>query len=436
MRCKHKPQNAAILHLEISMKQILALLLILLLVLLTGCDESPSPLPSAEQQPTLATEAPETAPPTTAPATAEAPQPASISWAQAFRSKKAPEGVLTENEIAFRHLENGEMKIVNVPLQEVEGDPDVPEAYPRTHWYDQFLQPGTLELLPAIDYAILHGESSFVFPARVAEGGNVNADIMFLSYIYRLNNDLGGFSALTVTSTETAEGKVNWVLVHVPEIEAEQLSRFLEGLEKAKQIAAQVPEGSSQIQTALFLYQYLTDHLSYYAEGIQYYETDWSLLYDALIREETVCAGYADALQALYHFAGIDCYTIWGWIDNEWDEMGHAWNAAEIDGDWYLFDATWDTGLQPDDYRFFGVSSETLFSYAERDTIENLKTYAPAFDKDLDVSTGTVLFDTFLCQIEPSPLTHERSAHNEKRLRMAAGAVRAASGRGRDRSGL
>lgn len=363
-------------------------LLLVLLLLLTGCNGRPVPPADTEQIAAAATNTPPVPAvsqtvPETAPATTEAQQPARISWAQAFRSKSAPEGILTEDEIAFRHMEGGKMQIVNVSRQEVDGETGSSPEFPRTHWFDQFLTPGTTELLPAIDYALLHGETSFVIPAREAEGGNVNADALFLGYIYRFNNSYGGFSGLTVTSTETAEGRVNWILVKIPELDSDQLSRFLEGLDQAKWVVSQVPEGSTQKQTALFLYQYLTDHLTYYTD--RYYDSDWSLLYDALIREKTVCAGYADALQVLYNYAGIDCYTIWGWVDQIWDGAGHAWNAAEIDGSWYLFDATWDTGLRPDQYSFFGVSSETLSSYGARDTIENLKTYAPVFDKNLEI---------------------------------------------------
>jgi transglutaminase-like putative cysteine protease len=78
-----------------------------------------------------------------------------------------------------------------------------------------------------------------------------------------------------------------------------------------------------------------------------------------------VCAGYAKLMTALGKAAGLEISYVTGYIrdtrrrttDNGTDAAikaalegyGHAWNAAKIDGTWYLIDATWDdpTGHAP-----------------------------------------------------------------------------------------
>jgi transglutaminase-like putative cysteine protease len=61
-----------------------------------------------------------------------------------------------------------------------------------------------------------------------------------------------------------------------------------------------------------------------------------------------VCAGYAQLLAALGRAAGIKIVYVGGDSRSSgWDAVrgaGHAWNAAEIDGQWYLIDATWNAG--------------------------------------------------------------------------------------------
>jgi hypothetical protein len=64
-------------------------------------------------------------------------------------------------------------------------------------------------------------------------------------------------------------------------------------------------------------------------------------------RRVGVCAGYAELLVALGKALGLEVVYVVGDArvagDRETGE-GHAWNAARIDGRYYLIDATWDSG--------------------------------------------------------------------------------------------
>jgi len=51
-----------------------------------------------------------------------------------------------------------------------------------------------------------------------------------------------------------------------------------------------------------------------------------------------VCEGYTKAFQLLCDRAGIPCVSVFGIADGE----NHSWNYVELNGNWYLVDATWD----------------------------------------------------------------------------------------------
>ena len=62
----------------------------------------------------------------------------------------------------------------------------------------------------------------------------------------------------------------------------------------------------------------------------------------------SVCAGYANLLEALGRAAGLEVRYLTGDArtqGSDLDGQSHAWNAARVDGKWYLIDPTWDSGV-------------------------------------------------------------------------------------------
>ncbi|MEX0272039.1 transglutaminase domain-containing protein [Leptolyngbyaceae cyanobacterium UHCC 1019] len=62
---------------------------------------------------------------------------------------------------------------------------------------------------------------------------------------------------------------------------------------------------------------------------------------------KAVCAGYAKLLEALGQAIGEEIVYVVGDSRSQISDLngsGHAWNAAKIEGNWYLIDATWDSG--------------------------------------------------------------------------------------------
>lgn len=72
--------------------------------------------------------------------------------------------------------------------------------------------------------------------------------------------------------------------------------------------------------------------------------------YSALVNGETVCAGYARAMQYLMQKMGIPCYYCTGYAGED-----HAWNILALDDGYYNVDVTWDD-TPGGEYNFFNKS--------------------------------------------------------------------------------
>ncbi len=62
---------------------------------------------------------------------------------------------------------------------------------------------------------------------------------------------------------------------------------------------------------------------------------------------KAVCAGYAKLLEALGQAIGEEIVYVVGDSRSQSSDLNggsHAWNAAKLAGNWYLIDATWDSG--------------------------------------------------------------------------------------------
>ena len=77
------------------------------------------------------------------------------------------------------------------------------------------------------------------------------------------------------------------------------------------------------------------------------------------LNHESVCNGYASAFQYLCNKAGIECLTVTGYAD----EDTHAWNEANIDGQYYWFDTTWSDPVGEQDvlnYNYFCLTDDEI----------------------------------------------------------------------------
>ena len=346
------------------------LVLLLLFCLLAGCAASPagpdagssSPQKDALQTNAPQTDAPQTAESDTAaptePQTTAAPELPSIPWSTAFRTKNVPEGTLAADSIAFlRKNSDGSMDVENVPIAEVR----TAELgrLPRSHYFEQFMPQVLIdELLPALDYATAHGFSRLCIPTTGFNYGTVAQADALLTRTYWINECKIG--ALSVRELEQEDGTIlRFMLINIGGMESrDTMDLYLEGMAAAEAIVDAMPEGLDEAGKMLYLYRWVADRVRYnnIEDPDAYYTGKWCMLYDALVNHSTVCAGYSEALYVLCNLAGIDCIPAEGFVNERLGADSHAWNAARINGTYYQFDATWDEGLSPADYAYYGMS--------------------------------------------------------------------------------
>lgn len=122
----------------------------------------------------------------------------------------------------------------------------------------------------------------------------------------------------------------------------------------------QITEGMSDYEKELALHDYLTTHCKYSENTTQPSDSDIYRAYGALVNQDAVCNGYAEALQLLFACVGIESKFVVGTADG----VDHAWNLVNINGNWYHLDATWDDPV-PDQgakvlHPYFNVSDTVL----------------------------------------------------------------------------
>lgn len=336
-----------------------------------------------------------------------APTGESLSWQAAFRDSSLPKGEVPADCIAFYQIaDDGTISITNVSQQEVMDYAAGLTQLPRTRYFEQYLPEKLLGLLPIIDYAVAHNYCRMSIPTTDFGGEDIVANARNLRYMYRISGT--GVGGLTVQSFELPDGqRRNYVLVTLGGMDTRgMMPKYLQAIEEAKKIVREAPQGLSETELALYFYQYLTDNVRY-ADENYYSDGGWNLLYDTLITKRTVCAGYTEALYYLYNLAGIECFTIEGYINNPSNPAGsgyHIWNVAKLDGTYYQFDATWDEGLPPAQYEYFAVSTDDMQAYFKRDVETAAGDYCPGCNASLlprrypqiDSAEKVLYIDTYL----------------------------------------
>ena len=134
-------------------------------------------------------------------------------------------------------------------------------------------------------------------------------------------------------------------------------------------------EGKSVVDKERAIYTFVKDHLKYDFDLSNSIDYNLEPLKYA-VQGEGVCINYATLFDAMCEVAGINCYQIEGAYKDE----GHAWNLVEIEGQYYLCDATWDDQNMP-----FGLFEERFFNAYGRD--------AEKFIEDHIEGTGGIGFD-------------------------------------------
>lgn len=144
--------------------------------------------------------------------------------------------------------------------------------------------------------------------------------------------------------------------------------------DRVYEIAKEAKKYPTQYEQVLFVHDYIVGNVDYNHEAAD--ETTSTVrkasseqsysAYGCLVNHSAICGGYSKGFQLMMTALGIECIYVKG-------EAGglHAWNCVKIDGEYYLFDTTWDDpGPKYDDgtlryphevtYTYFGMTSEQM----------------------------------------------------------------------------
>lgn len=269
---------------------------------------------------------------------------------------------------------------------------------PRTHYYEQFTLEEAKFVFDLVDYAITNGYTRIAFAKNNFSYEELYSARDFMERTYIINGgdyyDTGIKTVLTKQIYDKGN-KFYFNLITLTGFENFDTEKFFGGIDEAKRIVDGMPEGYGELEKITYLYSYLAKTVEYDINdyyGIETEGKEWNLLYDTLIEHKTVCAGYAEALYYMCSYANIDCLLVDGWMNDVYNM--HAWNIACIDGTYYYFDATWDAGVYPDYYRYFGVSRENLNReiYHHFAISRNSEMVLPACEENIEPSSWALYY--------------------------------------------
>jgi transglutaminase/protease-like cytokinesis protein 3 len=364
----------------------LALLLAVLLLAapLSGC--RPAPAPETTTQETLAPEpsAQETAPQETAPAPVEENR-CGTTWIKVFGDRALPaDGWLEPDQVGFYFPgEDGKPYVTVMTVSELLQRVEDMGNLPRCRYFQDMLDERYDLVFAAYDMALALGCRHFAFPTSDLRNRDLTDADDHLYYTFMMYGCTRQYA-----STRDLEGpdgetfRFLTVLISTPN--EDDIVKHTEAVNAARQIVAEMPEDLDELGKAKYLYEYVCKHVRY--NWNDYYGGSWNALYDALVKNSTVCVGYAEALATLYNLAGIECMYADGMALIRPYDAGHAWNLAKVDGEWYMFDATLDEngGHYQFTPRYFGISTEVAEAYHKSGYTNFLTKHAPACEGILD----------------------------------------------------
>lgn len=304
-------------------------LLVLFLALLLLCGCAPASGPTQTAAPTTETAAPPQPEPTAA-----TPSETAV-LEDARLSDLTADTVLLYRQAEFKSRQGTLFSMDSVRSASEEA------LLPRSHEYDDCFPGDSALWLQLLDYAFANEYQGFSVRTRslpaLSEDQRSAIDIL-----YRIDD--GRMCFLDTDGVTTAFYLCN---------RTDAMEKFAVGLQEARRIASEAPRGDDW-ETAEWIFRYLADHLTY-GDRETYYSDRGHHLYDALVENECLCSGYADAMYYLCNLCGVECLELQGWSNGpagpgSEETDGHAWNIVRVYGTWYVCDPTFnDTAPMPAD---------------------------------------------------------------------------------------
>lgn len=175
-------------------------------------------------------------------------------------------------------------------------------------------------------------------------------------------NKSGGLSVQPELSMSGGYCRANGIIIKASFTDESNIAQKQQKLESAlSTLIGQA--GGSEYERLAAVHDYLVNNCTYNmkakASASRYPDAYES--YGALVDGSAVCEGYAKAMKMACDRMGIPCVLIGGNANGE----DHMWNYVQLDGGWYLLDATFDdpVGGSPTRDYFLKGSASTAASH-------------------------------------------------------------------------
>ncbi|MCF8233102.1 MAG: hypothetical protein K9J27_13070 [Bacteroidales bacterium] len=131
------------------------------------------------------------------------------------------------------------------------------------------------------------------------------------------------------------------------------------------------------------IYYWVANNIRYdfdEAESITLSSLRENVIQEALHQQVGVCQHYAELFNALARSAGLKSTVVPGYTKQHGsiDDIPHSWNAAKINGKWYMFDPTWGAGHMTEK-RYKKHFTEEYFMVQPRDMLKSHMPFDPLF---------------------------------------------------------
>jgi len=127
--------------------------------------------------------------------------------------------------------------------------------------------------------------------------------------------------------------------------------------------AQHIRSGMSDFEKEMEIVKYIAANTSYETVNVSENKYSEQTAYSALVKHVTVCAGYSDAFLRMAKACGLNAKYIVG--------KNHAWNAVELDGDWYTLDLTYaDHGNGENAYKSASFAGKINLQDCEMDLLD------------------------------------------------------------------
>jgi hypothetical protein len=132
------------------------------------------------------------------------------------------------------------------------------------------------------------------------------------------------------------------------------------------------------------IYLWITKNINYDVARMLYVKNNpqspAQTVTEVLKSRSAVCGGYADLFTVLSKNVGINALVVTGYVKTGGKvmPMSHAWVAAELSGEWFLFDPTWGAGYVNNN-QFVKRFNNTFYKRHPNDLISDHMPFDPLY---------------------------------------------------------